>query len=229
MYLKSEHVLESGHRGGAVDQQGEMGSAAVRVTLEGRASCVPRWDRAHPLIVDLPRQRSSPRRSGSAASMPPSLNRKCPSCLKLFANDSSVLRHMNHPSTSCLSWFAYLESMSPPTHNETSHNHNTTHSDGVPLDDEPMGDLNMPSHEDIHPNTPRVFGSGPGFVDVFNSDRHAGKRSINIYYPFSSKEEWGLASWLSQSGLSMRAVDDFLALPIVRPRMGATGLLLTKT
>lgn len=92
-----------------------------------------------------------------------------------------------------------------------------------------MRDLNVPSHENIHPNIPRVFGSGPGFIDAFNSDHHAGKRSVNFYYPFSSKEEWGLASWLSQSGLSMRAIDDFLALLIVRPQTDATSLLLTKT
>lgn len=70
-------------------------------------------------------------------------------------------------------------------------------------------------YEDIHPNTSSVFGSGPGFMDRFDADPHAGERSENVYYPFSSKEEWGLASWLLCSGLSMRAIDDFLALPIV--------------
>jgi hypothetical protein len=52
-------------------------------------------------------------------------------------------------------------------------------------------------------------------MDGFNADPYAEKRSGNVYHPFSSKEEWGLASWLLCSGLSMRAVDDFLALPIV--------------
>jgi hypothetical protein len=70
-------------------------------------------------------------------------------------------------------------------------------------------------YENIHPNHPSIFGSGPGFMDAFNSGPSAEKRGVNIYYPFSSKEEWSLASWLLCSGLSMRAINDFLALPIV--------------
>ena len=168
--------------------------------------------------------------------MPPSLNRQCPSCRRPFATDSSVLRHMNHPTTSCLTWIDFLESLSPPTGHtsphdepdETSHSDNETHSDEAMLDDEPIGGSNMPSYEDIHPNTPHIFGSGLGFVEMFNSDRHAEKRRNNLYYPFSSKEEWGLASWLSCSGLSMRVIDDFLALPLVCLPKGIAYLSLTK-
>jgi hypothetical protein len=83
------------------------------------------------------------------------------------------------------------------------------------LVDEAIGDPHPARYEDSHPNTPWIYGSGTGFMDVFNSDHHAEERKGNLYYPFSSKEEWSLASWLSRSGLSMRAIDDFLALPLV--------------
>jgi len=72
--------------------------------------------------------------------------------------------------------------------NETTHDDsNTTTNDNRPT---------PTFYEDLHPNTPFVFGRGEGFMDVFNSDPHAQMRKENIYHPFASKEEWGLASWL---------------------------------
>ena len=156
----------------------------------------------------------------------PSLNNQCPSCHKRFANDSNVLRHMNHPRTSCMSVFDFLESMHlpnehpPPTDQQQNHNEpnrNETDRNETNPDTQAAGGSSAEYHEELHPNTPIVFGSGPGFIDVFNTDRHAEKRGENLYYPFSSKGEWGVASWLLCSGLSMRAIDDFLALPIVSP------------
>jgi hypothetical protein len=165
--------------------------------------------------------------------MSPSLDGQCPSCHKRFENDSSVLRHMNSRRTSCTTWFDFLESMSPPTQLPISHptqhtssqnrpNGNATHNDDgeAMLVDEAISNPIPPHYEDIHQNTPLIFGSGAGFTDVFNSDHHAEKRRGNLYHPFSSKEEWGLGSWLSRSGLSMRAIDDFLALPMVRSGRG---------
>jgi hypothetical protein len=86
----------------------------------------------------------------------------------------------------------------------------------------------MKYYEEFHPNIPLIFGSGPGFMDIFNADNHNEKRKENLYYPFSSKGEWGLASWLLSSGLSMRAIDDFLSLPIVSSMLCMISLSLTK-
>ena len=182
--------------------------------------------------------------ASSGASVPPSLDGQCPSCNRRFDNNVSVLRHMNHPLTSCATWFDLLESVSPPaqhssSHNELNHtpldnNTGTSHNEENTLDDEPMleddtiGNLDVPRYEDIHPNTPQVLGSGAGFTEVFNSDHHAEKRRTNLYHPFSSKEEWGLASWLLRSGLSMRATDDFLSLPLVRTKNRTADPLLIK-
>jgi len=183
--------------------------------------------------------RSSP---NSSFPMPPPasaapLDGQCPTCFKRFASDSSTLRHMNNPWTSCLTWFDYLESVSPPSartltdgpdHDETSHNGSPPRDNGTTCDDEP-GDNPAPAqYEDTHPNIPFVFGSRQGFIDTFNSDGFAEKRKHNLYFLFSSKEEWGFSLWLSRSGLSMRAIDDLLALPIVRPNQVTTISLLTK-
>ena len=145
---------------------------------------------------------------------------------------------MNNPRTSCLTWFDFLESISPPNRHtptdgpdrdEASHNGSPPHNNETTNDDGPTDDPAPARYEDTHPNVPFVLGSGQGFIDTFNSDGFAEKRKYNLYFPFSSKEEWGLALWLSRSGLSMRAIDDLLALPIVRPGQLATIFLLIKT
>ena len=229
-----------------------MGSATVRVTLRRKDELCPTLG---PSIVICHVSASTSSFSSSAtqacasmASVPPSLNGQCPSCNRWFDNDTSVLRHMNHPWSSCATWLEFLESISPPTqhsspthtsrddntsnndsttyNDDTTHHNDTTHNDETMLDSDAIDDLDIAHYEDIHPNVPQVFGSGAGFIDVFKSDHNAEKRRDNIYYPFSSKGEWGLASWLSRSGLSMRATDDFLSLPIVRTKSCTTYHLL---
>lgn len=165
---------------------------------------------------------------------PGSFEGQCPSCGKHFANDSFVLRHMNHPRTSCQNWFQFLASMRLEQSTSTSDDNSDreTANDCESADDrETASDHETANdHEEtlatatqvVHPNTPSIFGLGAGFMDQFRADPLAGKRSENVYHLFSSKEEWGLASWLSCSGLSMRAIDDLLALPIVRVHLCVT-------
>ena len=52
-------------------------------------------------------------------------------------------------------------------------------------------------------------------MEGFHADEFSEERSQNIFYPFSSKGEWQLASFLSRTGLSMRFVDEFLSLDLV--------------
>ena len=152
---------------------------------------------------------------------PPSFDGWCPSCLKRFSSDSSVLRHINNPRTSCTSWFDFLESMSPPIVCQTSSTHRReAESIHETTDNSEATDYSSTKQfKDLHPNVPLVFGSGPGFVDLLDAGPHAEKRKENLYHPFSSKVEWGLASWLLCLGLSMRAINDFLGLPIVCPNI----------
>ncbi|KAJ7203716.1 hypothetical protein C8J57DRAFT_1259579 [Mycena rebaudengoi] len=60
---------------------------------------------------------------------------------------------------------------------------------------------------------------GESFVDWFNSDQFAHHRVDNIYYPFANKDEWELASFLLRSSMTMRDIDDFLGLKMVRERL----------
>ena len=150
----------------------------------------------------------------------PSFGGQCPSCQKRFANDSCVLRHMNHPATSCMSSFDFLESILRPTRQTPTTDHQNSETnyeigDETANSNETTNVSGADCYEDVHPNVPIILESGAGFMDDFNADRHAEKRRENLYFPFSSKAEWGLASWLLCSGLSMRAINDFLALPIV--------------
>ncbi|KAJ3515847.1 hypothetical protein NLJ89_g1501 [Agrocybe chaxingu] len=75
-----------------------------------------------------------------------------------------------------------------------------------------------------YPHASTTFGQGETFMDLFNSDEHAGKRQENIYYPFASKAEWELASYLLRSGLSMTAIDNFLKLEL--EKLPADGTLI---
>lgn len=157
--------------------------------------------------------------------MSTSLGAICPSCGKQFPTDSLVLRHMNNPQTSCQNWLQFSQSMAQEDLNPPATARSTANADrnGTISDDDDNTSDHTSDHntsvdmhyEDAHPNAPSFFGSGPTFMHRFDTDPLADRRQTNLYFPFSSKEEWGLASWLLCSGLSMRAIDEFLALPIV--------------
>jgi hypothetical protein len=65
---------------------------------------------------------------------------------------------------------------------------------------------------DRFPGAGQTFGDGPNFMDVFDSDVHSDMRKENPYYPFASKGEWEIASFLERCGLSMKWIDEFLGL-----------------
>ncbi|KAG1796320.1 uncharacterized protein HD556DRAFT_1431393 [Suillus plorans] len=65
-----------------------------------------------------------------------------------------------------------------------------------------------------HMNQPR---SGcHTFLDLFNSDENSVHHATNLYYPFSGRKDWELASWLLRLGLSMGKIDSFLSLEIIQ-------------
>lgn len=61
-----------------------------------------------------------------------------------------------------------------------------------------------------------AFSGGRTFMDAFHDDQYADERQSNLYFPFASRKEWQLASWLLRSRLSLGAIDSLLALDIVR-------------
>jgi hypothetical protein len=68
--------------------------------------------------------------------------------------------------------------------------------------------------EEFH-GAAQTFGKGLTFMDKFHMDQFADKRKSNLYYPFASREEWDLASFLLRSSLSMADIDVFLSLTMV--------------
>ena len=123
---------------------------------------------------------------------------KCPNCDMAFANETSVLKHMNHRFSSCKSFFLLGNSL--PIHPSTP----------------PPTPPNPPSHSTVFPGAGHVYGRGTGYMGTFHEDTHAAERTSNLYYPFQSKGEWEIASFLSKSGLSMKHIDEFLSLSLVR-------------
>ena len=62
----------------------------------------------------------------------------------------------------------------------------------------------------------KTYGKGTTFMEQFDYDRFTNERTVNLYYPFASREEWEFASSLLCSSLSMHAIDTFLSLDLVR-------------
>jgi len=166
---------------------------------------------------------------------------RCPRCSKNFQDMSRVMNHMNQPSSSCLSYYeeiSHANALQVPNSNlnilagngpQSLHQKLTD----VPNDlmdvatdfDSPIMDIDntdtLPAtwtsapFLEMYPGAAQTFGRAPTFMDVFDADPHAPKRKQHPYYPFASREEWQLASFLLCSDLSMNAIDKFLKLGLV--------------
>ncbi|KAH7917703.1 hypothetical protein BV22DRAFT_1135188 [Leucogyrophana mollusca] len=69
--------------------------------------------------------------------------------------------------------------------------------------------------EEVFVGAGGIYGYGSTFMDQFDMDENASLRKENIYYPFASRQDWEIASWLLRSGLSMGAINSFLSLELV--------------
>jgi hypothetical protein len=163
---------------------------------------------------------------------------QCPSCGKDgFKTDTAVARHMSQPRSGCNSWLDDLIRLKA---------HLPLEDDPMDLEDvgEQEGDLylgntddngwgspggggwNEASEEEMHgkvtdyfPGAAETYGIGYTFLGLFNTDENSVYHKTNLYYPFSCKEDWEIASWLLHSGLSMGKIDTFLSLEMVSNRL----------
>jgi hypothetical protein len=147
----------------------------------------------------------------------------CPSCGKSFPNSSRVLGHMNHPYSPCRWYFMNREKrIGPDPENRPESSQAPLSPITNPLPDSDMDDDhdNQPYPASIEseyfPNAGKTFGSGPNFMSKFDADVHAAERETLPFYPFASKDEFELASWVSRAGLSMKLQDEFFNLKLVR-------------
>ena len=149
-----------------------------------------------------------------------------------------IQAHLNSRSTSCLTHFDELVSISevlqrghgtqyPPqaelhavsgehTCDDLTASSNNGDDDRMDVDDsEALHDGDGPYHIEKHPSASQTYGRGWTFMDMFDQDEHADKRSHHLYYLFASRDEWEIASFLLQSGLSMAHIDKLLKLQLV--------------
>ncbi|KAF8952213.1 hypothetical protein BDZ97DRAFT_1909427 [Flammula alnicola] len=73
-----------------------------------------------------------------------------------------------------------------------------------------------PFTKENYPTPSQAFGLGSTFMDRFDQDQHSGERKSQLYYPFASKSEWELASFLLRSNLSMASLDKLLKLKLIQ-------------
>lgn len=168
----------------------------------------------------------------------------CSRCGKKFQDTARVLNHMNQPFSSCRTYFEEVlqiaEALPNPRHpsnplsdlvDDPGADYRTLYSNSErvpppepipPPEDVLMNDAtdpnvlnNNPFFAEFYPGASCTYGTGKTFLDVFDEDRFAKERSGLLYYPFASKDEWEMASFLLRSGLSMAAMDKFFKLGLV--------------
>ena len=156
----------------------------------------------------------------------------CPSCGKgSFGSHEAIARHMGQPRSGCSSWFNSLVGIHKDLLGRNCDHHNTTSTGNGPggLDqdnqwvgnDEEMFDRAQEEFQsnpiEFFPGAVQTFSGGSTFLNRFDVDEFSSYRSSNIYYPFASRGNWKLGSWLLCSGLSMGAINVFLSLDLVHP------------
>ncbi|KAH9033653.1 hypothetical protein EDB84DRAFT_1588305 [Lactarius hengduanensis] len=134
----------------------------------------------------------------------------CPKCRRRFADSRGVLVHLNHKYSSCHSFLDDYDALSAYTDDlqrRTVQRALLASRNRVPPPPPPPPPpILTPPHTNPPPNT----------LERTAGDSFAHRRAINPYYPFQSREEWGLARFLARSSLSQSEIDEFLKLEWVR-------------
>ncbi|KIK31858.1 hypothetical protein CY34DRAFT_102635, partial [Suillus luteus UH-Slu-Lm8-n1] len=163
----------------------------------------------------------------------PKASSYCPSCGKKFKDHSSVTRHMSQPLSGCNTWLDDLIQLKQSSCSRKimpwkwMTSPNLTYLTPMNQWDSWIWVTFLVKERDkIHdessevtdhfPNPPLAFEDGYTFLSLFDSDKNSIYRKTNLYYPFSSRKEWQISSWLLRSGLSMGKIDAFLGLEMIK-------------
>ena len=154
---------------------------------------------------------------------------RCPNCGRGgFKDHVTVAKHMSQPRSSCNSWLDDLvhiqEHLPRPRTSDLDDMQEDEayaihlHPDaGEVFDmDVEVGGVESGVGIEYFPHAARVYDGGLTFMDQFETDPFSALRKTNLYYPFTSRQDWELGSWLLRSGLSLVAIDKFLSLELVR-------------
>ncbi|KAJ7016326.1 hypothetical protein C8F04DRAFT_1215740 [Mycena alexandri] len=180
-----------------------------------------------------------PEPSSSRESRPPrSSGHHCPVCTTRFRSLAACQQHMNQPHGRCHAAFhpAVLRAAKtfaeryPPRQEENyddGDNFAAHLGDGLPDADMQYNDLPSQNHATaaagMEPPPRGVmpeyfkgasyrFGAGKTFMDRFHEDEYAEQRKSNVHFPFCSADEWEFASFISNSNMSNRSIDELLNL-----------------
>jgi hypothetical protein len=128
----------------------------------------------------------------------------CPNCGHGFDSTASIMRHLNHLYSSCTHWFISKDQPLPSQ---------------PPMDEgfstNPCTDIDTRGVSIKYPFAGHVHGHSHSFMESFHTDKFSEEWIKNPYYPFSSRGDWQLASFLSRANLSMKFIDEFLSLELV--------------
>lgn len=127
---------------------------------------------------------------------------------------------MNHPYSPCRWYFVNQQNVRDPDPDpDDGPDFSTPPSpiDPVSDDESDMAVDRENQPPTFHfPQAGKTFGYGANFMSAFDADVHAGERDMLPFYPFASKNEFELASWISRAGISMKLQDEFFNLKLVR-------------
>ncbi|KAG2737289.1 hypothetical protein P692DRAFT_20762125, partial [Suillus brevipes Sb2] len=156
---------------------------------------------------------------------------RCPSCSKRFKNEGCFLQHLNQPSSHCYKWDGNLvrilrpaQAPSPqfPLHNDTDPTFDPEYMDhGVDADTgaeygSSGSQADYGEEVEFYDGAGKTWGVGKTFMDQFNEDEYAAEREQNQYFPFASKPDWEMASYILRSDLSMAEIDEYLNLEFTK-------------
>ncbi|KAG1738912.1 uncharacterized protein EDB91DRAFT_1237678 [Suillus paluster] len=149
---------------------------------------------------------------------------QCLSCGKDgFKTDTAVAHHMSQPRSGCNSWLdelIRLKSHLPPEDDPMESDNDVGGSYEEDDDDVYFGNTDDGGRgspvTDYFPGAAETYGMGHMFLGLFNTNENSVYRKTNLYYLFSCKQDWKIASWLLHSGLSMGKIDTFLSLEMIK-------------
>jgi hypothetical protein len=139
---------------------------------------------------------------------------------------------MNHPFGSCHNHFQEVANLfedlqrynalkhqsqrpSPPSLDDGNNSVQPANQEPMDIDPDPPIAVDDGPFVEEYEGAAKEYGAGVTFMSEFGRDQHAAKRVENLYYPFASKDELELASFLLRSNLSMASIDSFLSLKLV--------------
>ncbi|KAI6004712.1 hypothetical protein EDD15DRAFT_2384724 [Pisolithus albus] len=144
----------------------------------------------------------------------------CPKCLKYFQSARGVTFHQAQPRAVCNVRddrdTELVSAAAAPANERVNHEVDDALLPPSPPEFQPMDLDPDPAWEGrvlvTFPHASEIFEGGETFLTRFELDPYSVCRRLVPFYPFANLDDWRVANFLLTSGLSMRALDEFLSL-----------------